>query len=157
MVLFVNCYVMLHFLFFFSFHNYVSWLYNNLSLGKSCQLCLPSVHFVGCFILYFIVFVCLSLWCWGLDVDLIVSVSKFSSELSNYWCKVPCGACKSLPMYHSDYFIHLGITEAISLRPVLGTKLQCCHINTKKGNHKKSIQLSNTFRPRHQREREGRT
>ena len=30
--------------------------------------------FCGCFI----VFVCLSLWCWGLNVDLTVSVSEFS-------------------------------------------------------------------------------
>ena len=38
-------------------------------LGKSCHLCLPSVHFVAA---------CLSLWCWELDVDLIVSVPEFT-------------------------------------------------------------------------------
>ena len=38
-----------------------------------------TVHFVVCsFCGYFIVFVCLSLRCWGLDVDLIVSVLEFS-------------------------------------------------------------------------------
>ena len=30
--------------------------------------------------LFFIVFLCLSLWCWGLDVDLIVSVPEFSYQ-----------------------------------------------------------------------------
>ena len=35
-------------------------------LGKGCQLFLPCVHFVAA------VFVCLSLWCWGLDVGLSV-------------------------------------------------------------------------------------
>ena len=52
-VLFVNCYVAFHF--FFSFNNYVSWLYIQVSLGniittflgKGYQLCLPSVHFVA--------------------------------------------------------------------------------------------------------------
>ena len=35
---------------------------------------LAVCSFYGCFI----VFVCLSLWCWGLGVDLIVSVPDFS-------------------------------------------------------------------------------
>ena len=54
MILFVNCYVVFHFL-FFSFNNYVRLRFIQLSLdnrvatflGKSCQLCVPINHFVA--------------------------------------------------------------------------------------------------------------
>ena len=42
-------------------------------LGKNCQLCLPSVLFVAA-----LLYLSLSLWCCGLDMDLFVLVSVFS-------------------------------------------------------------------------------
>ena len=75
-VLVVNYYAVFNFQ-CFSFYNYVSWSYIYLSLGnrvlgKSCQL----------FVFWLLYFICLSLWCWGLNVDLFVSVLKFSYLLS---------------------------------------------------------------------------
>ena len=75
-----NCHVVFHFLMFF-FNDYVSWSYIQLSLGNSSHLfgkelstLLVVCSFCGCFI----VFVCFSLWSWGLDVDLILLVPEFS-------------------------------------------------------------------------------
>ena len=40
--------------------------------GKGFPTLLAICSFCGCLI----IFVCLSLWCWGLDVDLVVSVPE---------------------------------------------------------------------------------
>ena len=72
---------MFHFLSFFLFNKYVSciqlsWVTELPIFGKSCHLCLPSIAFVGAKLyLHFI-------WCWGLDVDLFVSVPEFTYLLS---------------------------------------------------------------------------
>ena len=47
------------------------------------ELPLAICTYFDCFNLY----VCLSLWCWGLEVDLIVSVSEFSYLLCHYYGK----------------------------------------------------------------------
>ena len=82
MVLFVNCHVVFHFLMLFL----VSLLNFQLSLGNRCLFVLvkglPTLLAICLFCGYFIVFVCLSLWCWELDVDLILSVPEFSYLLS---------------------------------------------------------------------------
>ena len=81
-VLLVKWCVVFHFLIFFSFNNFVSWLYIRLCLGNRVPTfwgkMLTTLLAVCLFCGWFIVFVCLSLWCWRLDVDLIVSVPEFS-------------------------------------------------------------------------------
>ena len=89
MVFFVNCYVVFHFQMFFcqplcklkiysvklgkiysvKLGNRVCHLF-----GKELPTLLAICSFCGCFI----VFVCFSFLCWGLDVELIISVSEFS-------------------------------------------------------------------------------
>ena len=54
--------------------NSVNLIIYSVQFGKELLTLLAVCLFCGCFI----VFVCLSLWCWGLDVDLIVSVPDFS-------------------------------------------------------------------------------
>ena len=84
-VLFVNCYGMFLLSTFFSFNNYASWLCIQLSMGNIGATflgkelpALPAICSIcGCFI----VFVCLSLWCWCFHVALIVSVPEFSYSL----------------------------------------------------------------------------
>ena len=61
----------------FSYNNYASWLYIQLSLGNRVPTFLGNLLVICSFCCCFIVFVCLSLWCWGPDVDLIVSVPEF--------------------------------------------------------------------------------
>ena len=46
-------------------------------LGKKLPALLAVCSFCGCLI----VFVCLYLWCWGLDMDLTVSVPEFTYSL----------------------------------------------------------------------------
>ena len=84
MVFSVKCYVVFHFLMFY-FQQVCMFKIVQLSLGnrvatilgKSCQLCLPSVHFCGCLIVFFCLFLC----CCGLNVDLTVSVPDFTYSL----------------------------------------------------------------------------
>ena len=49
-------------------------LLNSNPFWKELLTLLAICLFCGCFI----VIVCLSRWCWGLNMDLIVSVSEFS-------------------------------------------------------------------------------
>ena len=86
MVLFVKCYVVFHFLMFYFLQlcmfkkiiQFIS-LGNRVAtiLGKKLPALLAICSFCGCLI----VFVCLYLWCWGLDVDLTVSVPEFTYSL----------------------------------------------------------------------------
>ena len=81
----------------FSFNNFESILYIKFEeqsshfFEKELPILLVIWLLYGCFI----VFVCLSLWCWGLDVDLIVSVPEFShllympsSLISQWWVRL---------------------------------------------------------------------
>ena len=71
---------------------------------------------------YFIVFVCLLLWCCGLHVDLIVSVPEFSYLLymfmdTFYWCTVPDQAYFSIKKYWKFFFpsLHENVCFGYSL------------------------------------------
>ena len=68
-----DCYVVFYFLMFF-FYKLCKLIIYTVKFGKE----LLTLLAVGSFCDYFIVFVCLSLWCLGSDADLIVSVFEFS-------------------------------------------------------------------------------
>ena len=64
----------------FPFNIYVSLRYIQLSLGNRVATFLErfAISAICSFYGFLIVFIYLVLWCWGLDADLIVSVSEFT-------------------------------------------------------------------------------
>ena len=66
-------------------------------LGKMLPALLAICSFCGCLI----VFVCLYLWCWELDVDLTVPISEFTYSLCLKWPEFLCfvsAACQILAL-----------------------------------------------------------
>ena len=96
-VLFVKCCVVFHFLQCFTFNNYeLNYKFATI-LGKKLPALLAICSFCG----WLIVFDCLYLWCWGLDVDLTVSVPEFTYSFCFKWPEFYCfvsAACRNLAL-----------------------------------------------------------
>ena len=75
MLLFVKCYVVFHCLMFY----FQQVLVRELPpfFGKKLPALLDICSFCGCLVVFF----CLFLWCWRLDVDLTISVPEFTYSL----------------------------------------------------------------------------